>query len=453
MGIIKDVVGQRFGKLVALDGYYRQGRVSYQKVKCDCGTIKYVRKGSLIHGDVQSCGCLVQEKLEERLSKIRLDLTGQRFGRLLVLENGGHKIRSNGESVIIWKCLCECGNVTFVPTGALRSGGTQSCGCGQLKNKIQKSHIRGLSHSHLYMIWGNMKRRCYDIKNKAYKHYGGRGIKVCDEWLNKKNGFLNFYNWAIENGYTEEKLPNGKNKLTIDRINVSGNYEPSNCRWATYKQQANNKCNTSYITHNGETHTLVEWAEKLNVNPERLRSRQYKGYDSSAILYEGDMHEYKEKYRPDILEKFRKNMSIVVKNSEKTKKMALDKSKAVICIETQKKYISITEASKSTQISYAQISGCCNGRFYIAGGYHWAFGNDIDMQNKLNDFVGKGRGKVVKVRPIVCIETKEFFDTIADAIKVYGWGVKTCYKDQTKTCKGLHFRLATKEEIEEHNKK
>lgn len=119
-----------------------------------------------------------------------------------------------------------------------------------------------LRHSRIYSIWCDMKRRCYNKKRKNFKNYGGRGITVCNEW---KNNFLSFYNWSIKNGY--------KDNLTIDRIDVNGNYEPSNCMWANKKAQNNNKRTNHYITYSGKTKTLKQWSEELNLNYDALRNR------------------------------------------------------------------------------------------------------------------------------------------------------------------------------------
>lgn len=119
----------------------------------------------------------------------------------------------------------------------------------------------------LYFIWVDMKRRCYDQKNKRYKDYGGKGVKVCNEW----QFFQPFFYWSMANGYTD--------KLSIDRIDVSGDYCPENCRWADIYTQANNRTNNHYITYNGETMTMMQWSKRLNIGYSTLRARLRYGMD------------------------------------------------------------------------------------------------------------------------------------------------------------------------------
>lgn len=184
-----------------------------------------------------------------------MDLTGMRFNRLVVLERDFSK----GNRRTYWKCRCDCGNITVVDGVKLKSGGTKSCGC--LNSENRKKHIENLTthnmrHTKLYEIWCSMRARCETKRNKAYKWYGERGISVCKEWLGK-DGFINFYNWSMENGY--------KDGLTIDRIDTNGNYEPSNCQWATMKEQANNTRRNIVISYKGENKTLTELCEEYGL--------------------------------------------------------------------------------------------------------------------------------------------------------------------------------------------
>lgn len=184
-----------------------------------------------------------------------VDLTGKRFNRLVVIKRDFTK----GEKRTYWKCRCDCGNVTTVDGVKLKNGSTKSCGC--LNSENRKRHIENLTthnmrHTRLYEIWCSMRGRCENERNESYKWYGERGISVCSEWLGE-NGFINFHNWAMGNGYAEN--------LTIDRIDVNGNYEPSNCQWATMKKQANNTRRNIVISYKGEEKTLTELCEKYGL--------------------------------------------------------------------------------------------------------------------------------------------------------------------------------------------
>ncbi|WDU82287.1 hypothetical protein [Caloramator sp. Dgby_cultured_2] len=153
----------------------------------------------------------------------RIDLTGKVFGRLSVI--GYHSTNKRGKA--LWLCKCDCGNETVVIGENLRSGKTTSCGCYNREMSIKANRIHGMTKTRIYECWLDMKKRCNDLNNKEYHNYGERGIRVCEEW---EKDFKNFYDWSINNGYNDN--------LTIDRIDVNGDYEPSNCRWVTWSQQA-----------------------------------------------------------------------------------------------------------------------------------------------------------------------------------------------------------------------
>lgn len=191
-------------------------------------------------------------------------MIGNKFGRLTVIEEC-EKRSKNGHKC--YKCLCECGNTKIIREDTLKSGASKSCGCS-----IGVMH--GLSKTRLYKILNGVKNRCYNENTDNYGYYGGRGIKVCDEWL---NDFMSFYNWAMNNGYKED--------LTIDRIDPNGNYEPNNCRWVTMKYQANNKKNNVMLTYDGETKTLSQWANDLNVNYNTIVTRYHRGWDIKDVLF------------------------------------------------------------------------------------------------------------------------------------------------------------------------
>lgn len=199
-----------------------------------------------------------------------IDLTGQRFGRLTVVSLVGR--HADGRQ-FLWKCVCDCGNEHYVGGGVLKMGRCKSCGCLRRDVSKIKATKHGMSNSRIYRIWSGMRRRCNDKNDKDFKNYGGRGIKVCDEWNNDSGKFIK---WALENGY--------KDTLTLDRINVNDGYKPSNCRWATAKEQGNNTRFNTRLTVDGITHTVSEWADILNTYHELLLERKKMGWTEEEIL-------------------------------------------------------------------------------------------------------------------------------------------------------------------------
>lgn len=197
----------------------------------------------------------------------RIDLAGQKFGRLTVIRSAGTQ-----NNRAMWLCRCECGKELIVEGHKLRNGNTKSCGCYQ-RDRAKESQTRhNGSSSRLYGVWACMVQRCTNPNNNSYKRYGARGIKVCNDWLD----FGKFQEWAMANGYN----PNAKrNECTLDRINNNGNYESSNCRWITHKEQTHNTRRNHNITINGETHCISEWARIYNIKRETIKDRILSGWD------------------------------------------------------------------------------------------------------------------------------------------------------------------------------
>lgn len=192
-----------------------------------------------------------------------VDLTEKRFGKLTVQKYLGKSK---------WLCKCDCGNETITSTRYLKIGHTKSCGCLR-KEKCYEMHKINQKYKNikcdkvyakLKSIYEGMIERCYDKNSERYKDWGGRSIKVCEEWHN----FENFYNWAITSGFDINKK---QKEQSIDRIDNNKDYSPFNCRWATAKEQARNKRNNFLIKYNGEIHCEAEWVEILNLSRKKVR--------------------------------------------------------------------------------------------------------------------------------------------------------------------------------------
>lgn len=205
---------------------------------------------------------------------VSIDLKGQRFGRLTVLERDCLTNKRNA----YWICICECGNYSSVASGSLKNGTTKSCGCLNKEPTVKPCYRHGQHRSRLYGVWHGMKSRCYNPNLKYYKHYGGRGITVCEEW---RNDFSTFYDWAMANGYDENAE---RGECTLDRINVNGNYEPSNCRWASVVEQANNRRGNRMVAAFGETKTMAQWARDAGISYNTFAQRIEDGWSPEEAL-------------------------------------------------------------------------------------------------------------------------------------------------------------------------
>lgn len=197
-----------------------------------------------------------------------INLEGTRFGRLVVMSRARNVCKKTA-----WNCVCDCGNSCVVRSASLRRGLTRSCGCLKHDETV-KRNIESVKHNatktRLFRIWSGMKTRCLNKSSKDWTNYGGRGVKVCEDW---KNSFIEFKTWALSAGYSDE--------LTIDRIDANGNYCPENCRWVpSQKQSANRRCN---ITHDGVC--VSEWCRRTGNSFAAVIKRIHNGWDVERALF------------------------------------------------------------------------------------------------------------------------------------------------------------------------
>ena len=273
-----DMKGKTCGRLKVLEYDHTKSGKIYWKCQCECGKITIVNGRSLRSGEIQSCGCYRLECVHDTQFK---DITGQIINGIKVLEFD-HKDNTNQT---YWKCVCPyCGKIFVNRSTAIRKGTVKSCGCyGTLANITHN-----MSRSRLYNIYRGMIKRCYISTTDSYSSYGGRGIYVCDEWLNNglskqeiyklhNPGFTNFMNWALANGYDKNK--------TIDRRDVNGPYAPWNCRWATNKEQQRNLRSNCYINDGEETLIWADFCLKYNLEPNYVSNKIRKGWSLDAIVY------------------------------------------------------------------------------------------------------------------------------------------------------------------------
>lgn len=241
----QDLTGIRLGRLLVLSiaTPSKTGRERWL-CRCDCGKEITVQRCNLY---CQSgCGC-------QRKSWNKEDLTGRRFGRLVVIGPTDHYVFASGRKVARWLCQCDCGNKSKAFAQCLKTGGTKSCGCGEQESR-ERPRKHGMTFTKEYKTWGQMKGRCNNPGHISYKWYGAKGITVCDRWL---ESFDNFY---------ADMGPCPSPDACIDRIDNSKGYSKDNCRWSNPQEQANNRSTNRHVIHEGKSYTVAELSRKLGMS-------------------------------------------------------------------------------------------------------------------------------------------------------------------------------------------
>jgi hypothetical protein len=264
-----DLLNKKFNRLLVVKevGRDKKNNVLWECL-CDCGKITFGCTTDIKNGHKKSCGCYQSEQTSKAVS---LDVCGQKFGRLLVVERLG----SYNKRESYFKCICDCGNELNVKLGHLKSGNTKSCGCykSEIRTKLNTTHgnAKSKNRSTEYVSYHAMISRCYNKNQRSYADYGGKGVIVCDRWLNS------FENFLEDMG----KKPNSN--YTLERIRVNGIYEPNNCKWITRAEQSKNKRTSVWHEHNGVKMILSDWAKFLNVHPSAIRLKIRSGKKFSEI--------------------------------------------------------------------------------------------------------------------------------------------------------------------------
>lgn len=261
-----DLTGKEFGKLTVIEF---AGRDKHKRpmwlCRCSCKEQNEVIVISirLSQGIVKCCNC---SRNGIPYGSVR-DLTGYVFGRLTIIKYLGSD--KHNKSKWLCKCSCPLGKEVEVMASNLTNGNTQSCGCIRLERSIEASQTHRMTGTPEYHSWWSMRARCYDKNNNRYERYGGRGIKVCERWLQDKQNFFDDMGPQPKDG----------KRYTIERIDSNGDYTPENCKWATYEEQANNTSTNRWIEYNGQKFTIAQLAKKFNINPSIFLSRIDNGWD------------------------------------------------------------------------------------------------------------------------------------------------------------------------------
>lgn len=271
-------IGETYNGVKVLEKFREKGHTKYWCICPVCGK-RFSMKAETVGIAHQCKECNAKSRI--------VDISGKRFGRLVAIEYAG-KITSeiSPTTISLWKCKCDCGNQITVRYPALISGNTRSCGClldeSRKINNVNKR--KSVSHDFVFegnldnhplrLIWKSMLMRCNNPNVMGYKHYGGRGIKVCDRW----SGDLGFENFVKDMG--ERPTP----EHTLDRVDYNGDYEPSNCRWATHEAQCNNKRNNSYVVLNGEEITCAQLCKRYGFYYTYVTYQLRQGIDINFII-------------------------------------------------------------------------------------------------------------------------------------------------------------------------
>lgn len=305
-----ELVGKKYGMLTVVERRGKCKNGALWLCECECGNRIETYSSVLIEGQKYSCGC-------KRRGSEKYDIAGKTYGHLTAIKKAGIVMRGK-RTYASWLCQCDCGNTKELTYSDIMKSRTKSCGCVARELSSMRHKRHGMTNTRIHHIWQSMLCRC----NKGRKNY--TDVAVCEEW----KSFETFYEWAMENGYRDD--------LSIDRIDPYGNYEPSNCRWATNKQQQNNKRNNSYFVIDGVRHTMREWADIYEIEYYLVKGRISRGYSIERALTTPVFHGCKVKV-----------------------------------IETGKVYNTYVECAKAMGLNPNAISKCVRGKCKSYKGYHF----------------------------------------------------------------------------------
>lgn len=288
---VNDYIGHKFGKLVVVGTHneLKKDGSKQWKFLCDCGSVVFDAPYRVLSGHKKSCGCLestrkgIKNSSNKNCARVFLeDYIGKTSNNLTVI--GLERNQNGGRAKL--KCLCSCGNITYVYPYQFSRGDVKSCGCLRTgatgpHNWDNKRKTHGKSGSRIYDRWVAMISRCYNKENENYERYGGRGIYVVEEWRHDPTAFIE---WSIIHGANDPGA-------TIDRIDNDGPYSPWNCRWVTMHEQSRNKRNTRFVTIEGETMCVADWCSHFGIKNQSVYKKVKDGMSfADAILYFANKH-------------------------------------------------------------------------------------------------------------------------------------------------------------------